>query len=164
MHVAGRVELLLFWRCKLSFDPISAGIDFAGKVVDRIWPDATEAQKAEASARIAEMAHAEGLFKAEVDDRKSAREREANIAIAEFAPTINKIVTPILAIGTVVLSFLLFGVVLLDGDAIDPNRKDLVIYILGAISGIFSMVISYYFGSSSGSVQKTDFIEKALKK
>ena len=50
----------------MSWDPISAGLDFAGKVVDRIWPDATETQKAEASARIAEMAHAEGLFKAEV--------------------------------------------------------------------------------------------------
>lgn len=147
----------------MSFDPISAGIEFAGKVVDRIWPDATEAQKAEASQRIAEMAHEEGLFKAEVEDRASAREREASIAVSEFAPTINKIVTPILAIGTVVLSFLLFGVVLLDGNAIDPNRKDLAIYILGAISGIFSMVISYYFGSSSSSVQKSDFIEKMKK-
>ena len=37
----------------MSFDPISAGLDFAGKVVDRIWPDATEKQKAEASQRIA---------------------------------------------------------------------------------------------------------------
>lgn len=148
----------------MSFDPISAGIEFAGKVVDRIWPDATEAQKAEASARIAELAHEESIFKTEVEDRASAREREANIAVSEFAPTINKVITPILAGGTVVLSFVLFGVVLLDSDSIDPNRKDLAIYILGSISGIFSMVISYYFGSSSGSVQKTDFMEKVLKK
>ena len=148
----------------MSFDPISAGLEFAGKVVDRIWPDATEAQKAEASARIAELAHEESIFQAEVQDRASAREREANIAISEFAPTINKIITPVLAGGTVVLSFVLFGVVLLDSNSIDPNRKDLAIYILGSISGIFSMVISYYFGSSSGSVQKTDFMEKVFKK
>ena len=31
----------------MSFDPISAGLEFAGKVVDRIWPDATEKQKAD---------------------------------------------------------------------------------------------------------------------
>ena len=148
----------------MSFDPISAGIEFAGKVVDRIWPDATEQQKAEASARIAEMAHEEGLFKAEVDDRKSARERESAIATAESAPLLNKLVTPILAIGTVAICFLLFGIVLLDGNAIDPARKDLAIYILGALTGICSMIISYYFGSSSGSVQKTDYIEKMMKK
>ena len=46
----------------MSFDPISAGLDFAGKVVDRIWPDATEKQKAEASQRIAELAHEESIF------------------------------------------------------------------------------------------------------
>lgn len=159
----------------MSFDPISAGIDAAkeigGKLIDHFLPDPVAADKAKfeleqmaEDGRLKRMLDATDRFKTEVADRQSAREREANIAVSEFAPTINKIVTPILAIGTVVLSFLLFGVVLLDGDAIDPNRKDLAIYILGAISGIFSMVISYYFGSSSGSVQKTDFMEKAFKK
>ena len=148
----------------MSFDPISAGLEFAGKVVDRIWPDATEAQKAEASARIAELAHEEAIFAAEVDDRKSAREREATVATSEFAPALNKAVAPILAIGTVVLSFLLFGLVVFAGDAIDQNRKDLAIYVLGALTTVLTQIISFYFGSSSGSVQKTDFIEKALKK
>jgi len=148
----------------MGFDPISAGIEFAGKVVDRIWPDATEAQKAEASKVIAEMAHDESMFKQEVADRASARDREASIAVAEYAPMLNKIVTPILAGGTVVLSFLLFSLVLFDSDAIDPNRKDLIIYILGALTTVVTQVISYYFGSSSGSVQKTDYIEQLTKK
>jgi hypothetical protein len=148
----------------MAFDPISAGIEFAGKVVDRIWPDATEQQKTDASQRIAELAHAEGLFKTEVEDRKSAREREAAIATSEAAPLLSKIITPILAIGIVVLTFVLFGIVLLDGDAINDTRKDLAIYILGALSGICGMVASYYFGSSSGSVQKTEFIENQLRK
>lgn len=148
----------------MAWDPISAGLEFAGKVVDRIWPDATEAQKADASRAIAEMAHNENLFKEEVADRASAREREASIAISEYAPLLNKIVTPILAGGTVVLSFLLFGLVLFDNDAIDPNRKDLIIYILGALTTVVTQVISYYFGSSSGSVQKTDYIEQLTKK
>lgn len=148
----------------MSFDPISAGLEFAGKVVDRIWPDATEAQKAEASARIAELAHEESLFNAEVDDRKSAREREAAVATSEFAPALNKAVAPILALGTVVLSFLLFGLVVFAGDAIDQNRKDLAIYVLGALTTVLTQIISFYFGSSSSSVQKTDFMEKVFKK
>ena len=148
----------------MGFGPISAGLEFAGKVVDRIWPDATEAQKAEASARIAELAHEESLFNAEVDDRKSARERESAVATSEFAPALNKAVAPILALGTVVLSFLLFGLVVFAGDAIDQNRKDLAIYVLGALTTVLTQIISFYFGSSSGSVQKTDFMEKVFKK
>ena len=148
----------------MSFDPISAAIDFGSKIVDRIWPDATEKQKAEASQIIAQLAHQENLFKAEVDDRASARLREATIAVAEAAPTLNKVVTPILAIGVVILTLILFGAVLFQSGAIDATRKDLAIYVLGALSSICGMVISYYFGSSSGSVQKTDYMEKLLSK
>ena len=148
----------------MAFDPISAGIEFAGKVVDRIWPDATEAQKAEASKAIAEMAHNENLFKAEVEDRSSARDRESSVATAEAAPLLNKVVTPVLAIGVVGLTFLLFAVVLFDTTVIDAARKDLAIYILGALTTAIAQVLSYYFGSSSGSVQKTDYIEKMFKK
>lgn len=148
----------------MSFDPISAAIDFGSKIVDRIWPDATEKQKAEASQIIAQLAHQENLFQAEVEDRASARQREATIAIAEAAPMLNKIVTPILAMGVVVLTLILFGAVLFQSGAIDATRKDLAIYVLGALSSICGMVISYYFGSSSGSVQKTDYMEKLLKK
>ena len=148
----------------MSWDPISAGLEFAGKVVDRIWPDATEAQKAEASQIIAEMAHSENLFKAEVEDRSSARDRESVIATAEAAPLLNKVVTPVLAIGVVGLTFLLFAVVLFDTTVIDPARKDLAIYILGALTTAIAQVLSYYFGSSSGSVQKTNYIETLLKK
>jgi len=148
----------------MSFDPISAGIEFAGKVVDRIWPDATEKQKAEAAQIVAELAHEENIFTQEVADRQSAREREAQIATSEAAPLLNKIITPILAVGVVVLTFILFGAVLFDNGTIDPGRKDMAIYILGCLSSICGMVISYYFGSSSGSVQKTDYMEKLLRK
>lgn len=148
----------------MAFDPISAGIEFAGKVVDRIWPDATEAQKAEASRVIAEMAHDETMFKSEVEDRASARSREASVATSADAPVINKVITPVLAGVVLVLSFLLFGVLIFDNGIIDPSRKDIVIYILGVLSAIDTQIIAYYFGSSSGSVQKTDFMEKIFNK
>ena len=148
----------------MSWDPISAGLEFAGKVVDRIWPDATEAQKAEASRAIAEMAHNENLFKAEVEDRSSARDRESAVATAEAAPTFVKIVPSLLAVGTVGLALLLFAVVLFQNGVIDPTRKDLAIYILGALTTAVTQILSYYFGSSSGSVQKTNYIENMLKK
>ena len=148
----------------MGFDPISAGIEFAGKVVDRIWPDATEAQKAEASKVIAEMAHDESMFKAEVEDRASARNRESQISTSADAPLLNKIVLPILAIGVMVLSFLLFYVVAFDSDIVNPRNKDVIIYILGVLSAVVTQIIAYYFGSSSSSVQKSDFMEKLMNK
>ena len=148
----------------MVFDPISAGIEFAGKVVDRIWPDATEQQKAEASKVIAEMAHDEAMLKEEVADRASARNREVQISTSADAPYINKIILPVLAVGVIVLSFILFYLVVFDNDVVTSRNKDVIIYILGVLSAIDTQIIQYYFGSSSGSVQKTDYIEQLTKK
>ncbi len=148
----------------MSFDPISAAIDFGSKIVDRIWPDATEKQKAEANLVIAELAHSETLFTKEVEDRTSARQREAEVASSEFAPTLNKIITPILAIGTLLLSFILFYIVAFDTSMFTNANKDIIIYILGVLSAIDTQIIGYYFGSSSGSVQKTATLESLIKR
>lgn len=148
----------------MSFDPISAGIEFAGKVVDRIWPDATEKQKADASRIIAEMAHDEIMFKSEVEDRASARNREAQVATSADAPTINKIILPVLAIGTLVLSFVLFYIVAFDNDLVTTRNKDVIIYILGVLSAIDTQIVGYYFGSSSGSTQTRAFLENMVNK
>ena len=148
----------------MSFDPISAAIDFGSKIVDRIWPDATEKQKAEANLIIAELAHTENIFTKEVADRESARKREAEIAVSQNAPTINKIITPILAIGTILLSFLLFYIVAFDTSVFTNANKDIIIYILGVLSAIDTQIIGYYFGSSSQSVEKTKTIESMLRK
>ena len=148
----------------MSFDPISAGLEFAGKVVDRIWPDATEAQKAEASRIVAELAHDENIFTKEVEDRKSARDREAQITTSADAPLLNKIVLPVLAIGVMVLSFLLFYIVAFDSDIVTARNKDVIIYILGVLSAIDTQIVQYYFGSSSGSTQTRSFLENMVKK
>ena len=148
----------------MSFDPISAAIDFGSKIVDRIWPDATEKQKAEANLIIAELAHTENIFTKEVEDRDSARKREAEIAVSQNAPTINKIITPVLAIGTLLLSFLLFYIVAFDTSVFTSANKDIIIYILGVLSAIDTQIIGYYFGSSSASLEKTRTIESMLRK
>ena len=148
----------------MSFDPISAGLEFAGKVVDRIWPDATEAQKAEASRIVAELAHDENIFTKEVEDRKSARDREAQITTSADAPLLNKIVLPVLAIGVMVPSFVLFYIVAFDGDIVTARNKDVIIYILGVLSAIDTQIVQYYFGSSSGSTQTRSFLENMVKK
>lgn len=148
----------------MSFDPISAGLEFAGKVVDRIWPDATEKQKADAAQIVAQLAHDENIFSKEVEDRQSARQREAQIATSADAPLLNKIVLPVLAIGVLVLSFLLFYIIAFDSDIVTVRNKDVIIYILGVLSAIDTQIVQYYFGSSSGSTQTRSFLENMVKK
>jgi hypothetical protein len=94
-------------------------------------------------------------------DRDSARNREVEIAKSEHAPYINKIVTPALALGVTGLSFVLFAILIFV--EVKPEAKDILIYILGVLSAAVTQILSYYFGSSQGSKDKSDEI-KALKK
>jgi hypothetical protein len=87
-------------------------------------------------------------------DRDSARNREMAIAVSEHAPTINKIVTPLLALGVVSLSFVLFTILIFVD--VKENAKDILIYILGVLSAAVTQILSYYFGSSQGSKDKSE--------
>jgi hypothetical protein len=94
-------------------------------------------------------------------DRDSARNRETAIATNEAAPLINKIVTPVLALGVTALTFGLFGLLIFVD--VKPEAKDILIYILGALSAALTQILSYYFGSSAGSKEKDDNIKGLLK-
>jgi hypothetical protein len=90
----------------------------------------------------------------------SARNREIQIATAEKAPLINKIVTPVLALIVVLLTFILFYVLMFKQVG---NEKDIIIYVLGVLSAVCTQIVSYYFGSSQGSAQKQTQIDKLIK-
>ena len=94
-------------------------------------------------------------------DRQDARNREIQLATNDSVPFINKIVTPVLALGVVALSFVLFAVLIFV--EVTPEAKDILIYILGVLSAAVTQILSYYFGSSQGSKDKSAEI-KALTK
>lgn len=96
------------------------------------------------------------IFQKEMD---SARNREIQVATSEKAPLINKIVTPLLALGVILLTFILFYVLMFKQVG---NEKDIIIYVLGVLSAISTQIISYYFGSSQGSAQKQKQLDKLI--
>jgi hypothetical protein len=96
------------------------------------------------------------VYQREMD---SARNREIQIATADKAPLINKIVTPLLALGVILLTFILFYVLMFKQVG---NEKDIIIYVLGVLSAISTQIVSYYFGSSQGSAQKQKQIDKLI--
>ncbi len=97
------------------------------------------------------------VYQKEMD---SARNREIQIATAEKAPLLNKIVTPVLALSVIALTFVLFYILMFKQVGAE---KDIIIYVLGVLSAVCTQVISYYFGSSQGSAQKQTQIDKLIK-
>lgn len=146
-----------------------------GKTGIKIEPNMPPEQVAQL--KQAEMEHEEELMRLKIEDNKldleelgmrikdvgSAREREVQIATSKDAPLLNKIVTPLLALSLLMITFILFGVVMFDNSPVESSRKDILIYILGVLSAISTQIVSYYFGSSQGSKDKSEALEKALK-
>jgi hypothetical protein len=130
-----------------------------------------------AKIQMAQMEHEEELMRLRIEEDKldlaelelrlkdtdSARDREVSIATSDKAPLLNKIVTPVLALAILLLTFVLFGVVMFDNTPVESSRKDILIYILGVLSAISTQIVSYYFGSSQGSKDKSDQLKEALR-
>ena len=141
----------------------------------KLAPNMTPEQVSEL--KIKEMEHEEELMRLRLEEGKlgleelgirikdvgSARDREVQIATNKDAPLLNKIVTPLLALSLLLITFVLFGVVMFQSDPVDSSRKDILIYILGVLSAISTQIVSYYFGSSQGSKDKSEALEKAIK-
>jgi hypothetical protein len=142
--------------------PLAAILSIGEKVLDKVLPN-PEA-KAEAQAKLMEMAQQGELaqLEAQVKEMQSARDREVQIATSANAPTLNKIVTPLLALGTVGLTFILFGVIIFVD--VDTDSKDILIYVLGALTSAVTMVLGYYFGSSAGSKEKSAQLDEIMEK
>ena len=136
-------------------------LNIGGKLIDKLIPDPEAAAKAQLE--LAKLAQEGELTKIanEVKDRSDARNRELQIATSDAAPLLNKLVTPILALGSVILSFTLFGVLIFID--VKAEAKDILIYILGVLSAAVTQILSYYFGSSPGQADKEEKLKELTK-
>jgi len=100
--------------------------------------------------------------KLEVQDRESARQAYAQVATSEYATKLDKMVVPLLALGVVGLAFTLIGVLMFVNTPQD--QQQIIIFALGFITSAAGQVLSFYFGSSQGSKDKTEEMKGMLKK
>jgi hypothetical protein len=70
-------------------------------------------------------------------------------------------VTAILATAIVVFAFILFYALLFRN--IQGSSKDIILFVLGAVSTNLTQVVSYYFGSSKGADEKTRIISNITR-
>jgi hypothetical protein len=100
--------------------------------------------------------------KLEAADRDSARKSHAEIATSANATKLDKAVVPVLALGTVTLAFLFIAILMFRD--VPTDQQQMVIFALGFITSSAGQVLSFYFGSSQGSKDKTKEIESMMKK
>jgi len=100
--------------------------------------------------------------KLEQMDRDSARKAYAEVATSANATKYEKAVAPTLALGTVGLAFLFIGFLMWKD--IPSDQQQIIIFALGFITSSAGQVLSFYFGSSQGSKDKTKELEGMMKR
>jgi hypothetical protein len=148
---------------------LDAILNIGGKLIDKLIPDPEAKAKAQLDlqtlAQQGELAHIQAdidKFKAEVEDRDSARKAHAEVATSANSTRLDKAVVPLLALGVVGLAFMLIAV-LMFVDTPD-NQQQLVIFALGFVTSAAGQVLSFYFGSSQGSKDKTKEMEGMIRR
>jgi hypothetical protein len=100
--------------------------------------------------------------KMDAADRDSARKAYADVATSQYATRLDKAVVPVLALGTVALAFGFIGILMIKD--VPADQQQMVIFALGFITSSAGQVLSFYFGSSQGSKDKTKEIEGMMRK
>lgn len=142
---------------KLFGGGASEVISTVGNAVDDLFT--TDQEKLELDIKRRELDIRE--YEISVDNTKSAREKDVRLNESKEASWLAKNTGALLAIGTIVLTFVLFYQILYMD--IQENRKDIIIYILGALTAQAMSIYNYHFGSSTGSKEKTNQIERLIK-
>lgn len=158
------------------FDKLFSGgastiVNSVGNVLDKVVTTKEEKMALENEIRKAEMQYQIDLKRLSLDEIKagyqdiaSARERETAIQTDADATKLGKNISSYLAIGTTLLTFTLFYVVIFKNKELtEYGSKEIVLYILGVMSAVVTQIFSYYFGSSQGSASKNVLINQLQK-
>ena len=140
----------------------SSVIDSVSNVVDKFVTTGAEKEAAKLEIGKVINSHLEIMTELANKEMDSARNREIQIATSDKAPLINKIIQPILAILILGSCFLFWYMMLFTNI---PKEKEVMIAgITGSLTTLSMGVVSYYFGSSTGSKAKQEQIDKMTNK
>ncbi len=148
--------------------------DTVGDAIDKGGHTDDDHAAFEHEMRKAEMQYQLEYAKLDLEDKKAVMEDIADARVnqtlvqqAEHASWLAKNIQPLLSIFIVGVTFYLFWYILFGSDPEKLSKqgiKDIVIYILGALTTISAQVVSYFFGSSHGSAEKTKSLNAVLNK
>lgn len=148
----------------LDLTPLSAILDFGGKILERVIPDPTaraaaqvELAKLQQSGDLAKMADQTEMQKAFLADTASARDRDKAFLAAGKKNFRGDI-----------LAYAAMGALIADSIAlfffsVPPTSRDLLLVVLGALVTIVKDVYGFEFGSSKDSQRNAQAVSDMLK-
>jgi uncharacterized membrane protein (DUF485 family) len=151
-------------------------IKTVGETIDQFTTTKEEKMQHELEMTKAEMQYQTEMARISLEEKKaayqdtdSARKHDTEIQSSAYSTKLSKNTGSLLALGTTLLAFFLFIVVIFYNKIfketpLDPNTKDIIIYILGVLSAIVTQIFSFYFGSSQGSADKNDLMKHLYSK
>jgi hypothetical protein len=136
-------------------------LEIGGKLIDKIFPDPGVAAEHKLrlmelaqQGELAELANAVERLRVEAEDRASARNREIQTGDT---------LTPRILAGVMVSGFFLVLAWLLS-EGMPAQGGEALLVLLGALSTGVAAVLSFYFGSSSGSTFKTRLLAEEVER
>lgn len=159
---------------KLFSEGASNLVEAVGDAIDKNVTTDAERKELENEQLKAALLHDVEMAGLSLDDRKavlgdsaSAREHQSTIQTSEHASWLSKNVHPILGVGILGLTFSMYFWILRDNATIlsqENGMKEIVIYILGALTTVSTQVAAFYFGSSQGSKDKNTVLQRIVDK
>lgn len=147
---------------KVADSVMDKGLDY---VEDKLGIDLSPNENGQLSAdklqsiKIEAMKHDEFMFAKEIEDKQDARKMYMAMANKADAHWLEKLLVPMLALGTVSVAFVLVGAVMFIN--IPDSQENIVIFALGFVTATAGQVVGFYFGSSQGSKEKqTELLKK----
>lgn len=138
-------------------------VSAVGDAIDKNMTTDEERKALESEMQKAEWAHREKVLAtdlaghvAEMQDTADARMNQTKVQESDKASWLSKNVHPILAFLIMAAMFGMFGF-LVFRETPAANR-DVVMLVIGSVTTIGTQVVSYFFGSSSGSAAKNKLL------
>jgi len=100
-------------------------------------------------------------------DIGNARDNQSRVQESQNASWLAKNIQPVLASFIIGLTFWMYWHIIFSGEDVlskNPAMKDIMIYILGALTMVAIQVVSYFFGSSKGSADKSKSLAEIMNK
>ena len=151
-------------------------IDTIGGTVDKLFTSKEERKVLDLEMKKAEQQHALDMSRLSLEEKKlwmeekalvvqdvsNARDNQRMVQTSKEASWLAKNITPILALGTTLLTLGLFMFIIFDvfGAISSDKNNEIIFYVLGVLSAILTQVFGFYFGSSEGSKKKTESLNK----
>lgn len=145
-----------------------------GTALDKVFTSDEEKKALENELAKASLQHEAEMARLGLDETRAylgdiadARKNQSDVQSSEHSSWLAKNIQPMLAVAIVGLTFWMYWYIMFSGKNVlseDKEMKDIIIYVLGALTTVSTQVVSYFFGSSQGSSRKQRTIDDMARK